>query len=273
MVYSGEGKERGTAIRKISLDMGVDEYESYELRFMALKEKLGTVSVSAEIPAGMQRENVSLSATEKRTIKVWGNNKIGWKLLGTSSFIPKKEVEERIWVIFNTIAMHPGTYTIPITVQPEQGIATTVFFTLRVLPITLPEDRHFFLEPNSHLNQLGLLDTNIRGTTRWEWNLKGTEVYANDLYAHGTRMIKAYAYGTAPGASVVPLKLRSTGTFLTDALREDSSLLRRDVLPALDMSFWDDWLHLWIDRGFIRYSTVLGDLGKTYFSSRDSFAK
>jgi hypothetical protein len=272
LLYSAEGEGKGTTLQKISCDIGVNEYESYEVRFLPLKEDLGKVRLDAIIPSGLTEKNISLTATERRTVKIWGSERVGWKLLQEKSFLPEKEKEERIWLIVNSKGVKPEEYTIGIRISPEKGIAVTVPLTMRVLPLQMPEDRHFYLEPNSHLNQLGL-PPGVRGTKRWEWTLKGTEVYADDLESHGMRMLKAYAYGTAPGQSLVSLKLRDSGKFLMDALKENPALLQQDPLPALDLSFWDPWLQLWIDRGFIHYSTHLGGLGKGFFSSQDSFAK
>ena len=273
LLYSAEGEGKGSALQKISFDMALNEYESYEMRFLPLKEDLGKVRLDAMIPSGLTEENISLTTTERRSVKIWGSEREGWKLLRENTFLSAKEKEERLWLIVNTKGVKPGEYTIRIRISPEKGVSTTVPLAMRVLPLQMPEDRHFYMEPNSHLNQLGLLHTRIRGTKKWEWNLKGTEVYADDLASHGMRMLKAYAYGTAPGQSLVSLKLRDNGMFLMDALKENPALLQQDPLPALDLSFWDPWLQIWLDRGFIRYSTHLGGLGKGFFSSQDAFAK
>lgn len=257
MIYQADGPQKGESCRQLSLDLGVGEYESLEVRFKTLGEIGTNVTVTAELPAGLPSHALTATGADEIKIAViWGREKFGWRLSGTNQFAPRQDKDARFWLIANSAGVEPGTYSVILRLTPAQGVALAIPVKLKIWPVKLPDDRHYFLEANSQFNQLGQ-DAKIRGgVRRWEWNIPAAEIYADDFFAHGGRMVTAYAYGTAPGLSYVSMKLRGDGRFLDEALKADASWLNREgTLPALDLSFWDPWLQIWIDRGFSRYTS------------------
>lgn len=258
LVFSAEGERAGTHLKNLAVDLGIGEYESMELRLQSLGEIGSNVTVTAHFPRGprsMTTNHVRIAAAEKHTLVNWGKETVGWKLTERNRVEPREDGDSRLWIVLNSRGLQPGDYRIDLRFQPDRGPACLLPVRIRVWQVRLPEDRHFYLQPHAFLNHLGLGKQKRKPDGTWEWNIPGVSVYADDLHAHGARMIFAYAYDTAPGGSVAPIRLRDDGRPLIEALKTTPERFAPGKpWPALDLSFWDPWLQVWIDRGFIRYS-------------------
>lgn len=262
ILYLNEGPARGESLAQVKLTLGGDEYESFEICFKALADIGTNVVLRVELPAELPATLLKVSgAAERFVATIWAKDRYGWRLSGDSSFAVAGENESRFWLIANSAALPAGTYQLAVVLKPEAGPEGRLPVTLEVLPVKLPQDRHYFLEANTSFNQLGQ-DPQLKAGTRmwqqWEWDIPAAEVYADDFHAHGGRMVTAYGLGTTPGYSYANINLREDGRNLMAVLKEESNWLDEAAeLPALDLSFWDSWLQVWLSRGFTRYRTTL----------------
>ncbi len=296
LVYASEGQLHQTQLTGIHLDLAQDEYESMELRFMALNDLGGRIGLEVEMPSGWQPGSICVSATERRTTEIWGKQMEGWKLSEQPYFaVEPGAPDPRIWLIVHAAALPPGDYSGALVFIPEKGPRCVLPLFLKVWALRLPRDRHFHLDPNTPLDELGLKPSADGGAASrgksdrpassgtkppldelcltkdgdacvpFRWNTDRTARYADDLAAHGARRIRAYGRNTAPGQNYAGMRLRASGELLTAALLRDPRMPERESPPALDLSFWDPWLQVWIDRGFTYYETYLDRGGGTYF--------
>ncbi len=188
IVYTNSNPEH---IKQINLDVGIDEFESYELILRTLKE---ADKFSISYPENF-RKNIEIKIAEVLSTEIWKKKVHGQKLLSIRSFNGKKDEDTHIWLILNSNGLKPGRHKIEISIKPENAVEEKISINLNVWNVKFPEKHPLFVfSPNTLFNYFCVDKIQPPHIAEWEWNFKKAQPYATDLYQHGVRQITGYSW-------------------------------------------------------------------------------
>lgn len=262
IIYSNTNKNH---IKEINIDLGIGEFESYELILRPLKE-IGKIKIL--YPEKFSK-NIEIKIGEVLTTEIWKKKVYGQKLIKTDNIDCKKDMDSHIWLILNSKELTHGKYKIEFSFKPENAKEEKLFLNLNVWNIKFPEEQPLFVfTPNTLFNYFCVDKVQSPMIAEWEWNFKKATPYAEDLYQHGVRNITGYSWHNV-GYGYKYVYIRENGKKLIESKGE----INENNLPKLDFAKkWDPYIHFIIDSGFTQYHTTLGNI-KSYYENFSDIAK
>lgn len=267
VVYEQYGDRAGETINEVDLDLAVNEPETFALFLYPLQE-IGPVNVKATLPDGVPTDAVTTFAGEQVTFDRWGETHHGWKLPVSDQLVCPPEEESAVWIRLHTKNWQPGTYVVPVMLEPADAEAHEVAVHITVHPVYFPDRTPFKIHAHTMIENLYMArvdDPWSEAAVPERWNIELGEKYFRDLASHGNQVAVSYG-GSGIGYSawnyiLDHAGLRGTEMTLRDAIESSPEQFRTESLPDLDYSHWNTLFDAAIRHGFTTYRTSLGHPG------------
>ncbi len=255
------GPNVGTHLSTISLDMAIDEPETFPIYIRNTGgDKPLTVHLTPAPGKGLPTEALTVFAGQEAPFVNWGVTFKGWKLPPGNKITIAPQADGAFWLRLSTAGLAPGDYQATLNLQPESGEPSAVTLNIKVHPIRIPDRLRYTL--NAHM-LVNYLCSNGTGPTS-TWNMAKGNAYLTDLAAHGNKVMVSYGANALSGAANAAATLhtqarvRSTGQTLKEALAKDPAQFRTQTLPDLDFTYWNPIFDASIAHGMTEYRTTLG---------------
>lgn len=177
----------GREVSKITLDLGLGEYESFSVAFRAFKE-IGTVEVQTRAPFGLTTRLEELVNVGDESI---GKPYLpGKKLIPVAEFTPQPGRTLHLWFTIQPLDSS-GKHRATIDLIPERAKTKSIRLLIRVLRVPYPERPLVQSEVEHHFQSL----PGVR--TKDGWVIPVVKKYITDLAQHRTTTFQMY--GRLPG--------------------------------------------------------------------------